>query len=120
VQDGKYRALLTDFGITQVLKGSEIRVQGLNIYNRRGLSTAYAAPEVITRFRDKKTSESRFRIISAGDIYAFSTVVHESFSKSAPWHGPSAIINKPVPVVKGGRAPRSSAAVPRARSKEHR
>ena len=84
-QDGKKMyALLTDFGIGYILDGKPQLVAGFERNNLNGATIAYTAPEVITRFRQKKSGTAT-NLIKSGDVYSISILLCELICKRNPW-----------------------------------
>ena len=84
-QDGpRMYALLTDFGIGYILEGKPQLVAGFEKNNLNGATIQYSAPEVITRFRQKK-SGSAADVIKAGDVYSVGVLLCEMICLKHPW-----------------------------------
>jgi serine/threonine protein kinase len=83
------RAVLTDFGIAEIIGSSAITIGGQKIANVNGLSPKYAAPEVWHRTRASEselTSESLQPGNSKkGDIYAYAIVLWEILHRKDAW-----------------------------------
>lgn len=69
-------AVISDFGISNVVDNRVLTVRAFEVRNLRGLTIAYAAPEVIRRFRAKDRSLVAPRVAKAGDVYSFAIVLH--------------------------------------------
>jgi serine/threonine-protein kinase len=83
-QPGRYACVLTDFGITQILSESIVDAKAFNVFNIRGVSVRYAAPEAFLRFR-RKTENSAAVEIMAGDLYSIAAIFYEMITNKAPW-----------------------------------
>ena len=70
---GNYFCALTDFGIAQMYSENAHLVQGFKVVNIRGASIAYAAPEVVTRYRER--GDATKELAFAGDIYSFGMIM---------------------------------------------
>jgi serine/threonine protein kinase len=69
-------AVLTDFGISNVVEDRVLKVKAFEVRHQRGLTVAYAAPEAIFRFRTGNRHRPTAQIAKAGDVYSFSVVVY--------------------------------------------
>eukprot|EP00158_Paraphelidium_tribonemae_P003682 Partr_v1_DN26292_c4_g2_i1_m48533 len=65
-ETGQFYSVICDFGITQVIDSSAVKVQSFVVANRQGFSLMYAAPEVFVAYRSKYS----LRQYSC-DIYAY-------------------------------------------------
>jgi serine/threonine protein kinase len=72
----KVNAVLTDFGISNVVDERVLKVKAFEVKHRRGLTVAYAAPEAIVRFRDKNRIQPSPQVAKAGDVYSFAILIH--------------------------------------------
>ncbi|KAI3655778.1 hypothetical protein MP638_004108 [Amoeboaphelidium occidentale] len=82
--DGYAFCVLTDFGITQVLSLSHV-VNGFNITNITGLSTAYASPEAFARKSAKRGFTDKPAVFKAGDVYSMGSIMFELMTRNYPW-----------------------------------
>ncbi|KAI3656330.1 hypothetical protein MP638_001374 [Amoeboaphelidium occidentale] len=82
---GRYICVLTDFGITQILSDSIIDTKAFIVFNVRGLSVRYAAPETFKRFR-MKVGFSKTQDLKAGDVYSVAVTLFEMLARKSPWN----------------------------------
>ena len=82
-QGKRMMAVITDFGISQLLDGKENVVSGFELRNLRGLSIAYASPNCIHRFlqREKGLPEE----LKADDVYSVASMLYEIITHHYPW-----------------------------------
>lgn len=82
-------AVLTDFGIAEIIGNAAITISGQKFANVNGLSPKYAAPEVWLRARaseDELSSELLSGTNSKkGDIYAYGVVLWEIMHRKDAW-----------------------------------
>ncbi len=78
-------ALLTDFGISEVLDEKNNIISGFDIHNMQGASVLYAAPDVIDRMRKHRMVGVDPKIIKSCDIYSLSMVIVEMLTRKIPW-----------------------------------
>ncbi|KAI3655805.1 hypothetical protein MP638_004117 [Amoeboaphelidium occidentale] len=83
-QSGRFSCVLTDFGITQILSESIVDAKVFKVFNIRGVSVRYAAPEAFLRFRKKIENTAAIEIM-AGDLYSIAAIAYEMITKKAPW-----------------------------------
>jgi serine/threonine protein kinase len=86
---GNLNCYLGDFGLSQVLDDTHLIVKAYQVYNMKGLTVPYAAPELIQRFRKRKLN-SEMTSWKAGDflradVYAFSILMQEIFNCAYAW-----------------------------------
>ena len=75
------QAVITDFGISNVVDDTILTVKAFEVKNMRGLTVKYAPPEAIRRFRNKDRSKVPPGVAKAGDVYSFAIVIHAMISK---------------------------------------
>lgn len=82
-----YNCVLGDFGLASILDQSKILVRAYQVHNRRGLTVAYAAPEVINRFKLKNMVGigNDSNVIKAGDLFAFGIMQFEILDERKAW-----------------------------------
>lgn len=78
------QVVICDFGITRIINTENLEVQAFQVSEVRGLSMAYAGPEVIFRFRNR-TQELDASIWKAGDVYALSMSFLYMVQRRRPW-----------------------------------
>jgi hypothetical protein len=83
-QSGHFTCVLTDFGITQILSESIVDAKVFKVFNIRGVSVRYAAPEAFLRFRKKIENTAAVEIM-AGDLYSIAAIIYEMITEKAPW-----------------------------------
>ena len=81
---GQLTVAITDFGITRIIDQSVLQVSGFQSSQLQGASIAFAAPEVLTRFR-KIINEQDARIWKAGDVFALSASLLNMLKRQSPW-----------------------------------
>jgi serine/threonine protein kinase len=86
VEQGEHRVhfLLTDFGISKILTDEYLASEAFQIRNVRGLTVAYAAPDVMERFRKKQTGTPIEE--KAGDVYSFAVFLYYVLALKSPWN----------------------------------
>jgi serine/threonine protein kinase len=80
----KWRCVITDFGIAQVLSQDLMIVKSMQYVSTRGLSVQYAAPEIFIRFR--RMMNDGARVMKAGDVYSFGIVLYFLITRKQPWY----------------------------------
>lgn len=70
-------AVISDFGISNVIEDRVLTVKAFEVKNLRGLTSQFAAPEVIARFRSKDRSPVAPRVSKAGDVFSLAIVIHK-------------------------------------------
>ena len=80
---GDYFCALTDFGIAQMYTENANLVQAFKVVNVRGASVAYAAPEVVTRYRVRRDATKELAF--AGDVYSFGMIVFTMLNTDEGW-----------------------------------
>lgn len=82
-QNGQMFCALTDFGISQMFSENASLVHAFKVANLNGVSIAYAAPEVLYRFRNKinPTKEEAF----AGDVYSVAVILCDLLKSKQSW-----------------------------------
>ena len=76
--------VVSDFGVSRVITKDKLRVATFQVSTLRGASIAYAAPDVLFKFR-RKMKESNPRVWKAGDVYALSVTLVEMMKRRRPW-----------------------------------
>lgn len=79
----KYRCVIADMGLAQILDESQVKVHGYQVTNIRGFTIAYASPDCIIRFRTK-TSGKPEEILRA-DVYALAIIFYEMLDGVEAW-----------------------------------
>ena len=77
--------VVTDFGISRIVTDQTLVVKAFEKADLNGLSLAYAAPEVIFRFRRGMT-ERDAQIVYAGDVYSLSITLLAMLKRTVPWY----------------------------------
>ena len=77
--------VMADFGIARVLseKNGIQKVDAFEVSDMRGLSAAYAAPDVWFRFRNRLSAEKSNWF--AGDVYAVGVTIHSLLTRQMPF-----------------------------------
>lgn len=75
------QAVITDFGISNVVEDKVLLVKAFEVKNMRGLTVKYAPPEAIIRFRSNDRCRLIPQVAKAGDVYSFSIVIHALLAK---------------------------------------
>jgi serine/threonine protein kinase len=82
----EYNCVLGDFGLSLIVDESQLLVRAYQVFNRRGLTMAYAAPEVIQRFKAGKPFLGwNPAVIKSGDLFAFSIIMFELLEEKRAW-----------------------------------
>jgi serine/threonine protein kinase len=85
-QYGMIFCCLTDFGITQIVDDSSLLVKDFQVMNIRGLSTHYAAPEALQRYRARVAPETvPGDIVMKTDLYSLGIIFCELLERRKPW-----------------------------------
>lgn len=86
---GQLQCYLGDFGLAQVLDDSHLVVKAYHVFNQKGLTITYAAPEVLQRFRAKDMAEAMQNWhpddFKRADSYSFSILMYEILSGQVAW-----------------------------------
>lgn len=82
---GEHQCYLGDFGLAQVLDDSHLVVKAYQVYNQKGLTVPYAAPELIWRFRSRNMTSWRADDFKRSDVYSFSILLYEITCGLAVW-----------------------------------
>ena len=88
---GKLSCVLTDFGISQMYSANANLVHAYKVVNLRGASILFAAPEVVTRLRQK--GDATKELAFAGDVYGFGMIVFVLLNSSNGW-SPTLVLSK--------------------------
>ena len=75
--------VISDFGLTRVLDKSQLAVKAYQVSELKGVSIAFAAPEVLFAFRNKVNNEPE--VMKAGDVFAVAIVVFEMMKRHRVW-----------------------------------
>lgn len=86
--NGEIIPVLTDLGISRVVRHDILKVKEFKTVNVRGISAAYASPELWNIYLRRIVDLRSIEEILAGDIYAFGCVVFELVNNVKPWHKP--------------------------------
>jgi serine/threonine protein kinase len=81
-------ALLTDFGIANVLSETLVEVKAFKVANLKGFSVSYAAPEAFVRLKNNMPDKPV--VIKAGDVYSLGVIIFEMLHRASPWRKRSA------------------------------
>jgi serine/threonine protein kinase len=85
--NGYIFAVLTDFGVAQVIKNSDVpSVKNFNCLVVDGLSPNYASPEALVRGQEREKIDMLPKVYKANDIYCFGSTIYESLNQSPPWN----------------------------------
>lgn len=82
-RNGRLFCALTDFGISQVYSQNANLVHSFKVINLRGASIAFAAPEVVTRFRTR--TDCSMELAFAGDVYSSGMIVFALLNTTEGW-----------------------------------
>ena len=77
-------AVLTDFGISQIVEQRGQAVAGFERADLKGASYAYSPPEALTRFKNR-VQENDPDVWKSGDVYAIGICILHTLSRHAPW-----------------------------------
>lgn len=80
----KLKAVISDFGICRIFGEESGRISGFKAVELNAASIAYAAPEIIERFKES-TIQLTKEISMKGDIYAFSVLLFEIAFRRNGW-----------------------------------
>jgi hypothetical protein len=80
-----FRAVICDFGLTQVLKEEAKASKMFMVSNTRGLSFNYASPELFLRFKQKVEGT---KVLEKSDIFSFAMTLFEMLLVKIPWGKP--------------------------------
>ena len=83
-------AVLTDFGIANVVGEKPLLVRGFRVNDNNGGSFAYAGPEVLDRLlanppRNVNEFPRAQQLSTAADTYAFAIIIYELLTRLYPW-----------------------------------
>jgi serine/threonine protein kinase len=78
-EHGHPYAVLTDFGITQIVSSKTLLVKQFHVANVRAASLRYAAPEAMT---NRKTTTL---ITPATDIFSMACTIYHAITAKIPW-----------------------------------
>jgi serine/threonine protein kinase len=82
---------LGDFGFSQVLDDKDLVVNALKVFNMKGLTVAYVAPEVLLRFNTRsdeqtmKTLNWQAKDFKRADVYSLSLLLYEIMVCNSAW-----------------------------------
>lgn len=79
------RPLLTDFGISCPTDPDKLSVKSFQVIALNGASLRYAAPEVLSAFRSKRSSPLDPKVMIQGDLYSYAIVMYELFTRILAW-----------------------------------
>ena len=77
-------ALLTDFGVSQVLQEKLNIASNFNTRAQNAATIRYAAPEVLRDFRSGR-QESNSTVNKAADVFSFGALVFAVTARAHPW-----------------------------------
>lgn len=77
----RVNAVITDFGISNVVEDRVLKVKAFEVKNVRGLTARYAAPEAIYRYRQKIRTPVPPSVAKAGDVYSLAVVIYTLLMK---------------------------------------
>jgi hypothetical protein len=83
--EGKLRAVLSDFGLSQVTNPSSLGVHGFRVSNLLGGSFRYAGPEMIGFIVSDDFIDPTGFELKASDIYQVSSTMYELLTRRLPW-----------------------------------
>lgn len=82
----EYVCVLGDFGIAKVVDDSVLRVKAYHPVNAKGLTIAYAAPEILRKFRNPVLINTEGGdYFKRSDVFSLAIVVYELLSASLVW-----------------------------------
>jgi hypothetical protein len=74
------RAVLTDFGVSQVADPQTLTVKAFKVVGIQAASRCYAAPEVLSKRKQNKP-----QLVLARDTYSYAVVLYEMLTGHYPW-----------------------------------
>ena len=75
--------VISDFGLTRILEVDNLQVKAFEVSDLKGASIAYAAPEVLFRFRNQVNNSPS--VVKSGDVYAVSIIILEMMKRRNVW-----------------------------------
>lgn len=95
------KASICDFGFARPKERKGAKLTKQDLFNPKGMSCRYTAPEVFSRFRaqTQPTIEDDFK----ADVYSFATVVWELLTSKIPWGNCGTAQEIEVAVLEGNR-----------------
>ena len=78
-------AVLTDFGICQVISAAAVKVYAFEVANINGASVYFAAPEALMRLRTKNNVYCTPRIWKSCDVYSLGATLCKMMKRSKLW-----------------------------------
>lgn len=78
-------AVISDLGIARIVSDKSLKVAAFEASSLRGLTLSYAAPEVISRYRNQTQVENSAPILKAGDVYALAIIALEILLRRSVW-----------------------------------
>lgn len=100
-EQGVLFAVITDFGVTQVVKQNALLVKAFRVSNTAGISPCYGAPELLGQNLVAMRIPS---IAQAADTFSFAVILAEIVTRTAPWNFSKSLNDVVQAVVIGERA----------------
>jgi serine/threonine protein kinase len=86
---GKLQCYLGDFGLAQILDDSHLIVKAYRVFNIKGLTIPYAAPEVLQRFRSLDPAQINLSWkagdFQQADVYSYAVLLYEIVNCVYAW-----------------------------------
>lgn len=99
-EQGVLYAVITDFGVTQVVNHTTLVVKAFHVSKMAGASPCYAAPELLDR---RLVPISTPSITQAADTFSFGVILVELIMRMAPWKSAKSVDDAVRGVIAGDR-----------------
>ncbi|KAI3643039.1 hypothetical protein MP228_012594 [Amoeboaphelidium protococcarum] len=94
--DQRFYAVISDFGVTQIVSNKAMLVQAFHVSKLEGASLKYAAPELLHKLQGELNADEPGELKLSWDVYALAILGYEMITCSPAWRGyaPNQIVDQ--------------------------
>ncbi|KAI3653284.1 hypothetical protein MP228_001231 [Amoeboaphelidium protococcarum] len=85
--DQRFYAVISDFGVTQIVSNKAMLVQAFHVSKLEGASLKYAAPELLHKLQGELNADELSELKLSWDVYALAILGYEMITCSPAWRG---------------------------------